>query len=145
MTDEADHLTGEGYVHGPPLRLRVLEWCPPENCPRRIPVLMIHGFTQTAHSWDTTAPALAKMGHHVVALDLRGHGESEWSKDGDYSRMAMVGDIIRVIHTYFCRKCINRQGIHLVGLSMGGALAVTTALVLGPKKDLLYLVKSICH
>ena len=101
MTDEADHLTGEGYVHGPPLRLRVLEWCPPENCPRRIPVLMIHGFTQTAHSWDTTAPALAKMGHRVVALDLRGHGKSEWSKDGDYSRMAMVGDIIRVIHTYF--------------------------------------------
>lgn len=47
--------------------------------------LFLHGGGQTRHSWGGTASELAKLGWYTVSADLRGHGESEWSKTKDYS------------------------------------------------------------
>src|SRR5689334_17237183 len=57
------------------LRLHLLEW---GEAGQRPPILLLHGFQEHAHAWDWLAPLLVAAGHHVLALDLRGHGDSEW-------------------------------------------------------------------
>ena len=49
------------------------------------PVLLMHGGGQTRHAWGNTASVLADHGWQAVSLDLRGHGDSEWALNGDYS------------------------------------------------------------
>jgi pimeloyl-ACP methyl ester carboxylesterase len=84
------------------------------------PVLLLHGAGQTRHSWKTTASLLARMGFYAVALDMRGHGDSEWAHDGDYSRQALVRDLIAV-----CGQLEDAPA--LVGASSGGATSLVAA------------------
>ena len=56
------------------LRFHFLDW----GTAGRDPILLLHGGAQTAHSWDEVAPDLARD-HHVLALDQRGHGDSDWA------------------------------------------------------------------
>lgn len=65
------------------LRLHLLEW---GEGPRT--VLLLHGFLEHAHAWDLLGPRLAEAGHHVFALDWRGHGDSEWVGAGGYYHFA---------------------------------------------------------
>jgi pimeloyl-ACP methyl ester carboxylesterase len=77
------------------------------------PVLLLHGGGQTRHSWLGTAQRLAQAGYRVISVDARGHGDSAWADDGDYSADTMVGDL----------RCIIEQldaAPILVGASMGG-------------------------
>lgn len=83
-------------------------------------LLCLHGITQTAHSWDEVAPALART-HHVRALDQRGHGDSTWAPDGDYRLTTQNGDIERFL------GAIDAAPAILVALSMGGLVALTLA------------------
>ena len=75
-------------------------------------VLLAHGGGQTRHSWHTTTASLGASGWYAVSIDLRGHGDSEWSKDGDYSIEAFSGDIV----------CIAQELGRpvLIGASLGG-------------------------
>ena len=57
------------------------------------PVLLLHGGGQTRHSWGGTAQRLAERGFEAWTLDLRGHGDSDWAPDGDYTTDAMVEDL----------------------------------------------------
>src|SRR3712207_8120615 len=50
-----------------------------------------------SRSWDRVAQALRRE-WHVLAPDLRGHGDSDWSPDGDYSMAALIGDLAELIH-----------------------------------------------
>src|SRR4051794_31152425 len=61
------------------LRLHYLDW----GSARRPPLLFLHGGCLTAHTWDLVCLALRKQ-FHCLALDLRGHGDSEWSPTVDY-------------------------------------------------------------
>jgi non-heme chloroperoxidase len=56
------------------------------------PVLLLHGGGQTRFAWGSTPQALADRGWLVYRVDLRGHGESEWPDDGDYSLWAFADD-----------------------------------------------------
>lgn len=60
------------------------------------PVLMLHGGGQTRHSWRGAARTLARSGRRAVAIDLRGHGDSDWVEDGRY-RYADYAKEIRVL------------------------------------------------
>ena len=80
-------------------------------------VILTHGAGQTRHSWRRAARDLVKDGFHVIALDHRGHGESDWSPDGDYSLDAIAGDIRAVARTL-------AQPPALVGASLGGAASL---------------------
>jgi pimeloyl-ACP methyl ester carboxylesterase len=95
-------------------RFHFLEWGDPD----RPPVLLLHGGNQSAHSWDLVSLHLADR-YHVYALDQRGHGDSEWSRELDYSIAAMVAD---------AAAFIADQGLVqpvVIGHSMGGRVTLT--------------------
>src|SRR6187401_70525 len=75
-------------------------------------ILMLHGGGQNRHSWKNTGQVLADRGFHVVALDSRGHGDSDRSPDGNYTVDALCDDTLRVLEQ------IGRPVI-LIGASMG--------------------------
>jgi pimeloyl-ACP methyl ester carboxylesterase len=81
------------------------------------PVLLMHGGGQTRHAWGSTAGALADAGWRAVSLDLRGHGDSEWALNGDYSFTAFAADCVAV-----CDQ-LGRPPV-LVGASLGGVAAM---------------------
>ena len=77
------------------------------------PVLMLHGGGQTRHAWGQTLNRLADKGFRAISLDLRGHGESDWAKDGDYTTDAYVRELHAVIEQIDAVPA-------LVGASLGG-------------------------
>jgi pimeloyl-ACP methyl ester carboxylesterase len=83
------------------------------------PVILSHGGGQTRHAWSRAVRALAKTGYRVVSVDLRGHGDSDWAEDGDYSLDALVDDLRSVIATLPVAPV-------LVGASLGGVASLLT-------------------
>lgn len=93
------------------LRLHYLDW----GNEQAQPMLLLHGFTGHAHFWDTFASAFCDR-FHVVALDQRGHGDSDWAPE--YTMDSAVADIQGVV---------DALGLHqmvLIGLSMGGSRTI---------------------
>jgi pimeloyl-ACP methyl ester carboxylesterase len=84
-------------------------------------VLLLHGGGQTRHSWHRSGPRFVAAGWTTVALDARGHGDSQWAGDGDYSMDALVGDLAAVVDQVGVRPV-------LIGASMGG---MTSLLAVG--------------
>ncbi|GAB2841414.1 alpha/beta hydrolase [Actinocorallia aurea] len=87
-------------------------------------VVLMHGGGQTRHSWRRAGAALAAEGVRALALDARGHGDSEWVSDGDYRGVSMVEDVLRVLDSVPGRPVI-------VGASMGGLTGLMVADRLG--------------
>jgi pimeloyl-ACP methyl ester carboxylesterase len=83
-------------------------------------VLLLHGGGQTRHSWGGAMRELLRRGYHVINLDARGHGDSDWPPDADYSLDAMVSDLRAVMATLPTPPA-------LVGASMGGATLLYAA------------------
>ena len=82
----------------------------PEDGPT---VVLLHGGGQTRHSWRATWQVLVEAGWRAWSIDLRGHGESDWSDEGDYSLDAFADDVVAVA------RALPRPPI-LVGASLGG-------------------------
>lgn len=89
--------------------------------PGRPQVLLLHGGNQSSHSWDLVSLHLADR-YHVFALDQRGHGDSEWAPDLDYSIDAMVGDAAAF------SAAVGLQRPIMFGHSMGGRNTLSLAL-----------------
>jgi len=83
-------------------------------------VILLHGGGQTRHAWGETGKKLAEAGYHSVALDLRGHGDSEWHSDADYTIKAYKEDLVSII------KEINKPA-SLIGASLGGMASLLLA------------------
>jgi non-heme chloroperoxidase len=81
--------------------------------PEHPPVLLLHGGGQTRFAWGGTAQQLAAGGWHAISMDLRGHGESAWSPEKDYSTDAFVDDV-RAVAEQLAAPPV------LVGASLGG-------------------------
>jgi len=101
---------------------RQLEWQAPDGAlliadaygdPGHPPALFLHGGGQTRHAWGGTARILAARGWHAISLDLRGHGDSSWSRDGDYRIERFVADLELVADTLHAPPV-------LIGASLGG-------------------------
>ncbi|MEQ3549632.1 alpha/beta hydrolase [Pseudonocardia nematodicida] len=80
-------------------------------------IVFLHGGGLTAHTWRRVVADLARD-HRCVAVDLRGHGDSDWSPSADYTLTSMAADL---------RTVVAELGIarpHLVGMSLGGQVAL---------------------
>jgi esterase len=99
------------------LRFRYLDW---ENQGLR-PILFLHGGALTAHTWDLCCLALRDE-FHCLALDQRGHGDTDWAPDADYSIAAQREDV---------RGFVDKLGLNrfvLAGMSMGAINALAFAI-----------------
>jgi esterase len=93
--------------------LHYLDWGN-ESAP---PMLLLHGFSGHAHTWDTLARAMCDE-FHVLALDQRGHGDSAWAPAGAYT----VDDHVSDIAAFHDQLMLDP--VLLIGLSMGGRNAI---------------------
>jgi esterase len=112
MAIQTEPVSKNATVNG--VRLHYLDW----GNEGAQPLLLLHGFTGHARSWDAFAAAVAPE-FHVLALDQRGHGDSAWTED--YGTQAMVDDV-----DHFVRQLGLRRFV-LLGLSMGGRNAINYA------------------
>lgn len=97
-------------------RLHYLDW----GNPGAPPVLLVHGGRDHARTWDWTAEAL-RHDFHVIAVDLRGHGDSDWSSDGAYNLVSWVFDLAQLIDH------LDLGPITIVAHSLGGAISLRYA------------------
>src|SRR5204862_673506 len=101
-------------LHGQ--RFHYTEW----GDPAAPAIVLLHGITGHARTWDDEARALA-VRYRVLALDQRGHGDSDPAPDGDYTVTTMAGDLTAFV------DAVGLPRISLVGLSMGGRVAIAFA------------------
>lgn len=89
-------------------------------------VVFLHGAGQTRRSWAKAAAAVAARGWQAVTVDLRGHGESDWSGEGgDYRLVSLAADTLHVLHTLPPNPV-------LVGASLGGFTSILLAGEMSP-------------
>lgn len=84
------------------------------------PLILIHGSHDQSRSWDAVAHALRQT-FHVIALDLRGHGDSDWAMGSSYSQVDHVYDLACLI------KSVGLAKVTIIGHSMGGMVGLTYA------------------
>jgi pimeloyl-ACP methyl ester carboxylesterase len=99
-----------------------------EGDPTDPPVVLLHGGGQTRHSWGSTRSRLARRGWRTYSVDLRGHGDSEWAADGDYTLDAFAGDVVAIAHALDGQPAF-------VGASLGG-IASLAAIGERPDEDI---------
>ncbi|HQR03875.1 MAG: alpha/beta hydrolase [Proteobacteria bacterium] len=102
--------------HSRGLALRYADW----GGDTRPPLILLHGGLDHSRGWDELARAL-RASHHVVAPDLRGHGDSAWSPDGDYSFAAYISDLAAFMHHW------KRGPVSIVAHSQGANIALRYA------------------
>ena len=98
------------------LRLHYVDWGN-EGAPT---LILLHGGRDHCRNWDWVAQAL-REDWHIIAPDLRGHGDSAWSSDGEYSARANVYDLAQLIHQ------LNVGPVHIVSHSYGGNISLRYA------------------
>lgn len=106
-------LPRERYFDADGLRMHFLEW----GEPTARPIILLHGGALTAHTWDVVCLGLLPE-FRCIAPDLRGHGDSEWAADGDYSTDAHRRDLEALLAHLAIDRCV------LVGNSLGGMTAI---------------------
>lgn len=100
------------------LRVHYLDWGNSEAPP----VVCVHGYTSSAQAFNAPARRLDDR-FHVMAPDVRGHGESAWSPDGSYQYLDQAGDLAQLVDQLGLARFI------LIGTSMGGIIAMAYAAV----------------
>ena len=98
----------EKFVTVNGVKLRYLDW----GTSGKPPLVCLHGHTGQAHIWDEFAEAMSPH-YHVLAVDQRGHGGSQWASTG-YARDRFVEDLASFVDALGLSKVV------LAGLSMGG-------------------------
>jgi pimeloyl-ACP methyl ester carboxylesterase len=95
--------------------LHLLEWSA-----EGVPMLLLHGFGNEAHIWDDFAPIVAPH-YRTLALDHRGHGQSDWDPEGRYDIDSLVDDVEAVT------AALGIERLVLVAHSLGGRVATVFA------------------
>src|SRR5688572_28765243 len=98
------------------LRLHYMDW----GNPGAPPLLLVHGGRDHCRYWDWTAAALRDE-WHVMAPDLRGHGDSQWSTDGNYWMAGYIYDLAQLIHQQALAPVV------VIAHSLGGHIALRYA------------------
>jgi pimeloyl-ACP methyl ester carboxylesterase len=93
------------------------------------PVLLLHGGGQTRNSWGRALDALAAHGARAVAIDMRGHGDSDWSPEAAYLPTDFAGDVESAARAFSARS--GDRPVLVVGASMGGIAGMVATPRLG--------------
>jgi pimeloyl-ACP methyl ester carboxylesterase len=107
-TDHTIVLRGQGFHY--------VEW----GAAAAPPVVVLHGITGHARTWDDEAALLAET-RRVLVLDQRGHGDSDPAPDGDYADDALLGDLVAFADE------LGLRHFSLLALSLGGRVAINFA------------------
>ncbi len=107
---------GDHYFQSGPLRLHYLQWGNEEARP----LVLLHHVSSQAHTWDDFAKRMSGD-YRVLALDLRGHGESEWAGEGNYTTEHYASDVAALVEHLGLREVI------VLGGSLGGRVALVYA------------------
>ena len=107
MEPTSHRVTG---AHG--LSLHCLEWST-----EGVPMILLHGHGNEAHLWDDFVPAVADH-YRVIAVDQRGHGDSDWDPEGRYDADAMADDLEAILAHFGIDRFV------LIGFSMGGRVSM---------------------
>ena len=124
-------MTSEQFITAAGVRARVLEEGEGE------PVLLVHGVAAWAENWSLAMPALAAAGYRAIAVDLPGFGQSARARKPRYF------DAPDALYVRFVRDVLDRlelERVHLVGHSMGGAVAAVSAAAMPERFHSLTLV-----
>lgn len=110
----ADRVIGPSshYYYSQRLKLHYVDW----GNAGKPPLLLIHGGRDHARNWDWVAQEL-RGDYHIIAPDLRGHGDSEWARGGQYALIDYVLDIAQLMER------LQRFPITIIGHSLGGAIS----------------------
>ncbi len=100
------------------LRLRYVDW----GNAGAPPMILLHGGQDHCRNWDWVAQRLAGD-WHIIAPDLRGHGDSQWSADGNYTMAAYIYDLAQLIHQQ------QLAPVTIIAHSLGGNIALRYAAV----------------
>jgi esterase len=114
------------------LQLHYVDW---GGQPEAMPLLFLHGGGLTCRTWDLVCLALRER-YHCLALDLRGHGDSDWATDGNYGIDAIARDVAGLVDVLQLRR------FGLVGMSLGGITALAYAAQQADKLSALVIVDS---
>jgi pimeloyl-ACP methyl ester carboxylesterase len=98
------------------LRLHYVDW----GNAAGPPLLLIHGGRDHCRNWDWTAQAL-RDDWHIIAPDLRGHGDSQWSPDGNYALPNYIYDLAQLVHQQ------HLAPVTIIAHSLGGQIALRYA------------------
>jgi pimeloyl-ACP methyl ester carboxylesterase len=110
MTPQSHHYVSQR------LRLHYVDW----GNSTAPPLVLLHGARDHCRNWDWLAATLSKQ-WHVIAPDLRGHGDSQWSQDGHYGMEAYVYDLARLVED------LHLAPLRLLGHSLGGNICLRYA------------------
>jgi pimeloyl-ACP methyl ester carboxylesterase len=102
------------------------------------PLLFIHGGSAFGHWWDLVAPSFTGK-FHTLAMDLRGHGESGWSPQGQYNIADYAADVAAMVTVWGLGEPV------IVGHSRGGLVAITYAAARGARLRALAVIDSLPH
>lgn len=108
-------LTSQTYI-SQRLRLHYVDWGNPDAPP----MILLHGGRDHCRNWDWIAREL-RSDYHILAPDLRGHGDSQWSRDGNYSLSAHVYDLAQLIHQQ------RLAPVTIIAHSLGGQISLRYA------------------
>lgn len=104
------------YFYSQRLKLHYVDW----GNHSKPPLLLIHGGRDHARNWDWVAQAM-RHDYHIIAPDLRGHGDSQWSIGGSYSMVDYTLDVAQLL------DAVGLFPITIIGHSLGGAIALQYA------------------
>ena len=95
------------------LRLNYVDWGNPDAPP----MILIHGGRDHCRNWDWVAEHFRDE-YHIIAPDLRGHGDSQWMEGGTYTQLDYVYDIAQLLHQKDMRP------VTIIGHSLGGSISL---------------------
>ncbi len=101
------------YFYSQRLKLHYVDWGNAE----KPPLLLVHGGRDHARNWDWVAQEL-RRDFHVIAPDLRGHGDSQWAIGGSYAMVDYTLDIAQLL------RALAIEEITIIGHSLGGSIAL---------------------
>jgi pimeloyl-ACP methyl ester carboxylesterase len=110
------------YTSDDGLRLYARDY-PAASGPARLPVICIHGLTRNSADFEDVAPWIAAQGRRVLAVDVRGRGNSEYDPQPDrYTLTVYANDVVKLAHDLGIERAV------FIGTSMGGLITMTLAL-----------------